>query len=448
SSHDVVIAVMGATGCGKSTFVSTLVGHEVGIGHGLKAWLIDTPGFNDTTLGDAEVLRSIAFLLARTYEVGVRLAGIVYLHRITDVRVGGSGKRMMQLIRDMCGAEAFPRLVLATTMWQELGSNDPAAFDLAVQHEMELRRTDEFWGAMCRGGSRLARWDGSRASAMAMVDRLQDLQAEQGPMALQIQREMVGQRLDLADTAAGRTVGAKAAALADRFRAEMAEADRQFQEEDEGRRNTQALTVSAVRAECERQVAEAEKARDALQVDYDELLRQKVAECDEVLQKIDREATTVQAAVQERERESAAFVREEPQFEELFQTELEYNEARLKKLDQEIAELRSTGLQEDLEKALEEHRRVDECYREFLAQFKARQVAQRVRDGELASLREEGTRLKKLQVALKGFGVLAGIGLIVAGAVTGIVPLISSGGSLTIGAARSMRRDFANSRPA
>lgn len=110
--------------------------------------LIDTPGFNDTVMDDAEVLRNIAFALSRTYRQGIRLSGIICLNRITDVRVGGSGKRMMNLIQEMCGEEFFPRIVLAIAMWPDL-ENDRAAYDRAAEHEAELRRTDDFWGAMC-----------------------------------------------------------------------------------------------------------------------------------------------------------------------------------------------------------------------------------------------------------------------------------------------------------
>jgi predicted GTPase len=36
-SEDVLIAVVGATGCGKTSFISTLFEEDVGIDHGLKS---------------------------------------------------------------------------------------------------------------------------------------------------------------------------------------------------------------------------------------------------------------------------------------------------------------------------------------------------------------------------------------------------------------------------
>ncbi|KAK3393391.1 P-loop containing nucleoside triphosphate hydrolase protein [Podospora didyma] len=461
SSRDVVIAVMGATGSGKSTFVSTLVEEEVGIGHGLRSTtripmvfsmnrpeeeekisLIDTPGFNDTALADTEVLQDIAFMLTRTYQLGIRLAGIIYLHRITDNRVGGSGKRMMRLIRDICGDDAYPRVVLATTMWQDLHGSELdgfSSYDRAVQHEVELRRTEDFWGAMCRGGSRVMRWDGTRQSAMAMVDHLKTLRARKGGqgVVLQIQREMVDMQRELIDTAAGQTVGSKNKELAEKFRAEMREASLKFHDEHERRLDNDQLAVDAVREACERQILEAEKARDALKVDFDTLSRQKIANYEALMGEVNQQAGTVKAARREKELQSAEFYRDEPGFEDLFQSELEYNEARLKKLDQKIAEHRALGTP-GLDKLLLERKRVDECYQEFLLQYQGRQVEQRIRDSELASLRGEESSLDKKQLALQGFGILAGIGLVVAGVVTIFPPLVAGGVSLAANSMSSM----------
>ncbi|CZR62289.1 uncharacterized protein PAC_12186 [Phialocephala subalpina] len=147
-SKNMLIAVMGATGSGKTTFISTLVESDIGIGHGLRSAtatstvhdserpqghnvkLIDTPGFNDTSITDSDVLRDIALVLTQAYHQGNSLAGIIYLHRITDIRVSGSSKKMMKVIQDLVGQKAFPRLVLVTTMWESF-EGDPAAYETA-----------------------------------------------------------------------------------------------------------------------------------------------------------------------------------------------------------------------------------------------------------------------------------------------------------------------------
>ncbi|KAF9002497.1 P-loop containing nucleoside triphosphate hydrolase protein [Cyathus striatus] len=82
---DLVIAIMGPTGVGKSTFINTLLDDGVmQIGHGLisctehlqhvivplpdrpRLVILDTPGFDDTYIDDAEILRRISVWLAKS----------------------------------------------------------------------------------------------------------------------------------------------------------------------------------------------------------------------------------------------------------------------------------------------------------------------------------------------------------------------------------------------
>jgi len=82
--NPLIIAVMGATGTGKSTFINLASGSQFSVGTGLlsctstvqtagpftacgrEVILIDTPGFDDSTRGDMEILRSIASYLEET----------------------------------------------------------------------------------------------------------------------------------------------------------------------------------------------------------------------------------------------------------------------------------------------------------------------------------------------------------------------------------------------
>jgi hypothetical protein len=52
-------------------------------------YLIDTPGFDDTNRSDTEVLKEIARWLVASYKGKILLNGIIYLHRITDIRMQG-----------------------------------------------------------------------------------------------------------------------------------------------------------------------------------------------------------------------------------------------------------------------------------------------------------------------------------------------------------------------
>jgi hypothetical protein len=100
----------------------------------------------------------------------------------------GSGKKIMKVFQNLVGAKAFPCVALASTVWQHLAS-DPIAYEIAVQHQAEFKSEKDFWGPMCGGGSKFMRWDGSRDSALAMVDFLSLLQSKCGTAPLLIHRE-------------------------------------------------------------------------------------------------------------------------------------------------------------------------------------------------------------------------------------------------------------------
>ncbi|CAD0097587.1 unnamed protein product [Aureobasidium mustum] len=110
----VVIAVCGMTGSGKSNFISKLAGKDIGIGHGLESktdqvyqfdipfegrhvTLVDTPGFADTSISDTDVLKMIAGFMASSYQLGILLSGIIYLHAITHTRVKGPSLRNIHM---------------------------------------------------------------------------------------------------------------------------------------------------------------------------------------------------------------------------------------------------------------------------------------------------------------------------------------------------------------
>ena len=60
-----------------------------------KVLLIDTPGFDDSSKTDSMILTEISRLLAAQYEAGVSLKGVIYLHRISDVRYSGSSVKTL-----------------------------------------------------------------------------------------------------------------------------------------------------------------------------------------------------------------------------------------------------------------------------------------------------------------------------------------------------------------
>jgi hypothetical protein len=70
---------------------------------GVRMWLVDTPGFDDTERSDLDILRDVAFWLASVYTKEARLAGIIYLHRISDVRLGGQALENLRCSNSSAG---------------------------------------------------------------------------------------------------------------------------------------------------------------------------------------------------------------------------------------------------------------------------------------------------------------------------------------------------------
>ncbi|RYC60016.1 hypothetical protein CHU98_g6190 [Xylaria longipes] len=214
-STDVFIAVMGVTGSGKSSFISACPGKQVKIGHELNActstvtvypyelspsrtvYLIDTPGFDDTNRSDTEVLDAIATWLGDSYKNKILLHGIIYLHRICDIRMQGSAKRNLLTFKELCGEKALGKVILATTMWDKVTEEEGA------RREKELQERPEFWGWMLSKGSSYYRLDDTLDSKRQIVRLLAD---HDEPIATDIQKQLVDQLCRLDETSVGREV--------------------------------------------------------------------------------------------------------------------------------------------------------------------------------------------------------------------------------------------------
>ncbi|KAL6901318.1 P-loop containing nucleoside triphosphate hydrolase protein [Trichoderma evansii] len=208
----VYIAVMGVTGAGKSSLISLCTGKNVKIGHNLESCtadvedvefmlndhvrvhLIDTPGFDDTSRSDVEVIQNIAVWLSDSFEQGTKLSGIIYLHRIIDVRMAGSALRNLSMFKKLCGEEAYSSVVLATSMWSLI---DEAT---GAQREQELIETKKFWGYMHEKGSRIFRLDRTRESCLKIIKHILSLGST---TLLELQDEIVNKGRQIEDTEAG-----------------------------------------------------------------------------------------------------------------------------------------------------------------------------------------------------------------------------------------------------
>lgn len=141
-------------------------------------YMVDTPGFDDETRPDSEVLRELAGWLTASYASNIKLNGIIYLHRITDDRLGGQAKSNLIMFKQLCGPDAFSNVILATTMWESV---EPT---IGAQREFELKTKQDYWGFMISKGSRVVRHMNTVESARQLVEIYASQTSNIAPKAL------------------------------------------------------------------------------------------------------------------------------------------------------------------------------------------------------------------------------------------------------------------------
>ncbi|KIP01790.1 hypothetical protein PHLGIDRAFT_56398, partial [Phlebiopsis gigantea 11061_1 CR5-6] len=227
--------VMGATGTGKSTFINLVSGSNLPVGEGLRSCtpevqtsppfdlaghrvtLIDTPGFDDTLKTDTEILKLISTFLANSYRANTKLSGVVYMHRISDFKVGGISRRNFSMFRALCGDSTLKNVVVTTNMWGEV---DEARGAL---REAQLATDPLLFKPVLDRGARMVRHTNTRDSALAIIGHF----IGSAPLALQVQREIVDERRAVEKTTAGEELRTEEMREAERRQEEAARAQRE-----------------------------------------------------------------------------------------------------------------------------------------------------------------------------------------------------------------------------
>ncbi|KIJ63775.1 hypothetical protein HYDPIDRAFT_112726 [Hydnomerulius pinastri MD-312] len=180
-TDDIIIAVIGPTGSGKSSFIRKVaeIQEEDG-GHvwesctsevkatsfmdkrsGLDMVLVDTPGFDDTTKTESDILKMISEWLNASYKKQVLLAGILYFHRISDDRTPRMSSKNLRGFKQLCGETAPERTVLTTTMWDEVEEST------GIERLKELESSH--WKGMITKGSKTFPYKNTAESAQDLI---------------------------------------------------------------------------------------------------------------------------------------------------------------------------------------------------------------------------------------------------------------------------------------
>lgn len=299
SPSDIVIAIIGITGVGKSTFINYFSDIPVQVGHdlasctgrvevypctlpdGTRLFLVDTPGFDDTYKTDTDILREVANWLSEAYQKAIKLTGIVYLHRILDVRMGGAAMKNLRMFKALCGDDSLGSVVLATTWWANVTP------EVGRQREEQLCSTPAMWKNMIEKGSRIWRLDRDEESALEIIHYLIE---KKRPVTLDIQIDMVENGKTLSETPAGQEVQAEIEKQRQAYQKKIEDLQRDMQEAMAQKDRERQEELDQFKLELEDKLVRAAENEKMLRVEREELKREMEAEArrdrEELLEKI------------------------------------------------------------------------------------------------------------------------------------------------------------------
>jgi hypothetical protein len=124
-----------------------------------------------------------------------KLAGILYLHEISQERIRRSFVKNYHMFIKLCGDDAMRNVIIVTTKWTEVTPEE------GERREQQLRV--EFWKDVLQKGAVVARFMHTHESAWEIVDQLVP---KKRLRALLIQEELVKSEMSLPETQAGKTL--------------------------------------------------------------------------------------------------------------------------------------------------------------------------------------------------------------------------------------------------
>ena len=222
--------------------------------------------------------------------MGEKLAGVLYFHRISDVRMSGTPRRNFKMFRELCGENALENVIIVTNMW---GGVDP---QIGAEREAELMTKGIFFKSVLDRGGQTARHDNTASSAQDILRRI----LQNHPVPLRIQEELVDERKGINDTGAGKELHRELNEQIRKHEEEMRELEEDVKQAIE---NKDDETREALEAETQRRRKETERLEnDVRRMTSDfknqkEVLEARLSEVQEARLEAARAATQLQAQI-------------------------------------------------------------------------------------------------------------------------------------------------------
>lgn len=257
------------------------------------------------------------------------------MHRISDVRMGGTALKNFAMFRQLCGEEFLQNVAIVTNMWSSVSA------DVGEARERQLRTSDLFFKPVLDKGAKILRHDGTKISARNILQQF----LSNRPLSLRIQRELVEERKDITQTAACGELDREFQELRRRQEKELKELREQLEEAKQDNDVKAVEEMEATKKEIQDKLEAVRAQRQRLSEEYQEMKHLQA-----------REDSQRRGGHQVREKEPSNEVSE---LRELFE-EGRAEEARLRKRFEEAEERHRKeidGLRQQLEQVKEESKR-------------------------------------------------------------------------------------------
>ena len=158
------------------------------------------------------------------------------------------------MFQSLCGQEVLENVLLTTTQWSNVDLRDGQAREVSL-------RDEGFWGGLISSGATLQRFHGTRESGLELIYKLMFKTRK----PLDIQDEIVEQRMTLPETGAGKFLNEELAAQRKRFREKVKSLDKRYKERVESIEKQFHEAMEARSDEMRAFMDEKEKAQEALE---------------------------------------------------------------------------------------------------------------------------------------------------------------------------------------
>lgn len=214
--------------------------------------------------------------MASRYNDGRKLAGVIYLHRISDNRMGGIARRNFLTFRKLCGENSLKNVLIVTTMWT-VDKSSPTR-QAEERREAQLAAGDDFFKPALDKGARMVRHDGTATSALDILRMIVNTQAPKPTVPLHVQTELVDEKKPLMQTEVGQGLHQYLQEKAKEHQKEVQQTKEQYGKEIEsieqqGHENARRI-LGEVLVEAERLKQELEEIMDDLQRRLEKIERQ------------------------------------------------------------------------------------------------------------------------------------------------------------------------------